>query len=138
MNKIKVAGFTLVEVIVFIVGLGILASTIMLPLMVSLRSSGKGISQYAAYNIAEGRMQLIRMQSRMSGFASTADICAVGSPPPVCSASTPSAYTVVSSITAAPAPYNNTSEYKQVTVTATGNSTVCNGSSQLIYIFANY
>ncbi len=83
-------------------------------------------------------MQLIRMRSRTAGFANTADICAVGSPPAVCAASVPSGYTVTSSITTPASPYNNASAYKQVTVTATQNASAGNGYSQLIYILSNY
>lgn len=134
----KFSGFTLIELIIFIVGLGILASTILLPLAFSLRSSSKGFSTLAAFEIAKGRMELIRMQSRVNGLASTQDICAVASPPAVCAASTPAGYTVTSAIGAAPAPNNNTSQYKQVTVTVVGDSSVDNSYAQLISIVANY
>lgn len=134
----KSSGFTLVEVIIFIVGLAILAGVILLPLVISLRSSNTGFSTLKALNVAAGRMELIRMQARSAGFANTADLCAGVSPPAVCAASTPSGYTVTSVIGAAPAPNNDTSQYKQVTVTAVGNSSVGNGYAQLISIISNY
>ncbi len=133
----KFSGFTLIELIIFIVGLGILASTILLPLAFSLRSSPKGFSTLAAFEIAKGRMELIRMQSRVNGLANMQDICAVSSPA-VCTASTPSAYTVRSVIGAAPPPNNNTNQYKQVTVTVVGDSSVGNSYAQLLSIVANY
>jgi type II secretory pathway pseudopilin PulG len=125
----RASGFTLVELIIFIVGLGILASTILLPLVVSLRSSPTGFSTLAAFEVAKGRMELIRMQSRANVLAATQDICP---------ASTPTGYTVTSVIGAAPSPNNDTNQYKQVTVTVTGDSTVGNSYAQLISIVANY
>jgi len=134
----KSSGFTLIELIIFIVGLAILAGVILLPLVVSLRSSNTGFSTLKAFNVAGGRMELIRMQARSAGFANASDLCAGGSLLAVCAASTPAAYTVTSLISAAPAPNNDTTRYKQVTVTAVGNSSVGNGYAQLISIISNY
>lgn len=134
----KVSGFTLIELIVFIVGLGVLASVVLLPLMVGLRSSSKGFNSLAAYEIAKGRIDLIRMQSRQGAFSSTQDMCAGSSPPAVCAGSTPAAYTVTSSFTAAPSPYNNTANYMQLTVTVNGNASVGNGYAQVTTLLTNY
>lgn len=133
----KSQGFTLIELIIFIVGLGILASTILLPMVITLRSSSIGFNNLAALEVAKGRMELIRMQSRAAGFASTSDPCASPSLP-VCVASTPPGYTVTSNIGRAPSPDNSASQYQQVTVTVVGNASVGNSYAQLISMVANY
>jgi prepilin-type N-terminal cleavage/methylation domain-containing protein len=110
-------GFSLVEVIVFIVVAGVLTAALTVALVTLLRDAPKAGQLDRATELAQQRMELILGQRRAAGFAAFADPCPG---PSIC---TPAAgYAVSSSIVtgwgADPA------NYKVVTVVVTGPSSL--------------
>lgn len=104
-------GFTLIELVVFIVILGIAAITVLLSFQTLLTKSPNTNRQTTAIALAEGRMDVIIGQYYQNGFASFSDICAGGSPAAVCQSQ--SGYTITSSIV-------NNGASKTITVTVSG------------------
>jgi len=103
-------GFTLIELIIFIVIVGIAATAILLSFQTVLSKSPDTNKQTIATELAEGRMDLIIGQYYIYGLSSFSDICN-GSSPAVCM--TISGYTVSSSITG--------TGPKTITVTVSGS-----------------
>ena len=113
---LRSAGFTLIEVVVFIVVAGVLAAGLFVALGSSLRGSSQAGQTDLAAEIAQTRLELILAQRRAAGFAAFADPCIPGPGPAACAA--PTGYTVTSSIvTGWGADLVN---YKVVTVTVGG------------------
>ena len=107
------AGFTLVEVVIFIVIAGVLSAG----LIIAMGSSVLGTSQAGqtdmAAEIAQARLELILAQRRNVGFATFADPCPGPAP---CTA--PTGYAVSSSIVTGWG--GDPTNYKVVTVNVTG------------------
>ena len=107
------AGFTLVEVVIFIVIAGVLSAG----LIIAMGSSVLGTSQAGqtdmAAEIAQTRLELILAQRRNVGFATFADPCPGPAP---CTA--PTGYAVSSSIVTGWG--GDPTNYKVVTVNVTG------------------
>tara|TARA_B100000508_G_C11455428_1_gene276494 strand:- start:133 stop:513 length:381 start_codon:yes stop_codon:yes gene_type:complete len=114
----KMTGFTLIELVIFIVILGILVLGLLLAFNVSLEKSVdvEGITR--ALDLAQGRMDLILGQKKMVGFASFVDPCVASPGLGVCTA--PSGYTVTSSIANN---WGGDTNFKVVTVTVSGSGT---------------
>jgi type II secretory pathway pseudopilin PulG len=112
------SGFSLIEVVVFIVVIGVLAAGVVVTMGSSLRGSSQAAQTDTAAEIAQLRMELILAQRRVAsvGFAGLADPCVPGPGPAVCTP--PTGYAVTSSIVSGwgADPVN----YKVVTVSVTG------------------
>ena len=106
-------GFTLIEVVIFIVVAGVLAAGLIVAMGSSVRGTSQAGQTDMAAEVAQSRMELILAQRRSVGFAAFADPCPG---PAACTA--PTGYAVSSSITNGWGgdPVN----YKVVTVNVTG------------------
>lgn len=111
----RLAGFTLLEAIVFIVVLGVLLGGIVVAFRAALLGSPDAGRLDAATEIAQQRMELILAQRRAVGFAGFADPCVPGPGPAQCTP--PAGYTVTSSIAGG---WVDPANYKVVTVNVTG------------------
>lgn len=112
-------GFSLVELVVFIVVIGVAISSVFLAFQTALTQTPYGNSQTVATLLAQGRMDFILGQRRLIGFANFSDLCTSVSPPAICTL--PAAitgYTITSSITTTT--IGSDSNYKIITVTVTG------------------
>lgn len=107
------AGFTLVELVIFIVILGIIVSGVFLAFSTALQQSSNVNPQTTANELASARMDIILGQRRMNGFATLVDPCPAAA---VCPAM--SGYTTTSTIAALT--IGADSNYKLITVTVTG------------------
>ena len=103
-----VSGFTLIELILFILIMGIAAMTVLLSFQTILARSPNANRQTTALELAEGRMDIIMGQYYQVGFSNFGDIC-----PGAAVCQSLSGYTVTSSIT-------NNGASKTITVTVSG------------------
>lgn len=128
-------GVTLIELIVFIIIVGVLVSGLMGGFTTLLRGSATPQKMTQALQLAQERMELIRARKDAVGFAcftgTRYDPCqasaAAGSCPaiaasthPACSASPLPGYTVIPTLDETGACMGNDPNYKCVTVTVTG------------------
>lgn len=119
------AGFTLIELIVFIVILGIIAAGLLMAFEVSLERQPDVQKSAVAITLAEQRMDAILGQREIYGFSNFTDPCPG---PAVCTL--PAGYSASSSI------QNNwggDTNYKLITVTVSGNA-----NASLQSVVANY
>ena len=112
----RVAGLTLIEVVVFVVVAGVLAAGLIVALGSSLRGSSQAGQTDLVAEIAQTRLELILAQKRVVGFAVFADPCSPGPGPSACTP--PAGYTVTSSIVTGWG--GDPTNYKVVTVTVGG------------------
>ena len=110
-------GFSLIEVIVFIVVLGVLAAGLVVAFSSPLRNSPQAGRLDLAAELAQQRMELILAQRRAVGFAGFTDPCPG---PAICTP--PTGYVVTSSIVAGYG--GDPTNYKVVTVNVSGTSPV--------------
>ncbi len=114
--KTKIKGFTLIELIVFILVIGIAATAIFASFSTALRQAPNASNQEIANQLAQGRMDIILGQKALVGFTSFSDPCPGAS---ICSANLSvnnySVNSIISSTT-----LNGDSNYKIITVTASG------------------
>lgn len=75
----KCAGQTLIDLVVFIVVMGIVISGSMLAFQTVLLNSAKPAQMLTASQLAAARMNLIIQQRRVNGFALISDPCSSGS-----------------------------------------------------------
>lgn len=123
-------GFSLMEVVLFIVVVSVLLAGLVTTFSSSLRDSPRAGELDLVAELAQQRMELILAQRRAAGFAALADPCVPGPGPAACVP--PPGYTVVSSIAAGWG--GDPANFKVVTVGVTGPSTTA-GSAALV---ANY
>ncbi len=121
-------GFTLIEIIVVIVILGVIGVTLMKGLEVSLTATPGLENARIAMELANKRMNLILGQARLIGFDYYNDPCVVSPELAVCT--TPTGFTVSSTITSS---WQSNTNLQQVTVTVSGS-----GSATLYSLVANY
>lgn len=119
------AGFSLIEVVVFIVVLGVLLAGLVAAFSSPLRSSTRAGELDLVAELAQQRMELILAQRRAAGFAPLADPCVPGPGPAVCVP--PPGYSVASSIAAGWG--GDPSNFKVVTVSVTGPSTTASSAA---------
>jgi prepilin-type N-terminal cleavage/methylation domain-containing protein len=117
MNKTR--GFTLVEIIIFIVIIGIITSALASAFQVTLGNQSSVSYQNKAVEISQQRMDIIMENKVSNGFSSFSDPCTGGSPPAVCS--TDNNYTVASAITTG---FNGDNNLKVITITVSGQANV--------------
>lgn len=115
-NKKYNRGFTLIEMIIFIVILGISSVAMLMAFQLLLQRSPTANYQTTAIGLAQERMELILAQKKTKGYASVSDPCQQVPPPSLCTFSND--YTVSSNISAFT--FANDSHYKIITVTVTG------------------
>lgn len=130
-----VAGYSLIELVVFIVVLGILGTALFTGFSTALMTSATSPAGIDATHLAQQRMELILAQKRRLGFAgfvsTSFDPCT--SPPPstqpVCTV-IPAGYTVSSTLTAN---WGGNTNYKVITVSVTGKE-----QASLVALVANF
>lgn len=109
------AGFSLIELVVFIVVMGIAITGIFLAFQTALQKSVVATPQIIANLLAQGRMDIIVGQERINGFNSYSDICPAAA---VCTLPAAlSGYSISSSITTTTISGDT---YNIITVTASG------------------
>ena len=108
-------GFTLIEVTIFIVVLGIIATGLLAAFSISLRQQPTVQVIAIANTLAAQRMEIILGQKAIAGFSSYSDPC---SSPAICSI--PAGFTVSSTITPS---WNSNANYNVITVNVTGKAT---------------
>lgn len=120
-------GFTLIELIIFIVIVSIMGVALISAFSASTRGAPDAGLITQATQIAQERMELIMAQRRAVAFAAFADPCP-GPGPAACTP--PAGYTVTVVIVPS---WNGDANYQQVTVTVTGLA-----SATATSIVANY
>jgi len=123
---IKSLGFTIVEILVFIVITGLLMSTLFLGSSQALRASPNIHNQWVALQIARGCMEWFVGQRRVKGY----NQYTCGSSPSTSLCPTRTGFTVSASVTC---PTWNGDTYKMITVSVSGLSSV-----SLATQFGNY
>jgi Tfp pilus assembly protein FimT len=88
MRVAKSQGFSLIEMVIFIVVMGIIGSSGFLIYSQVLVHAGRPAQLLIASQRAQARLELILGQRRMLGYSSFADPCNSGSTNPVCAVST--------------------------------------------------
>jgi type II secretory pathway pseudopilin PulG len=109
-------GFTLLEMILFIVVLGIAGVALLSVLSSPLTGAGAQTEAVTATQLAQGRMELVLGQKRREGFPGS-DPCTSGSPPGACQL--PSNWTVTTEFVAWDS-NPDTETYQVIVVTANG------------------
>lgn len=125
----RAPGFTLIELIIFIIILGIIGTTLLMTFQVSLKKSPVVRNVSRAVELAEKRMDFIQGQRNIIGYASFSDVCAISTTLPACTGE--SGYSINSSISTGWD--GNSVSYKVITVNVTGNATF-----SLTGLVANY
>lgn len=113
----KQQGFNLIELVIFIVVIGIAAIGIMMSFRAALETNPDIVQGDMAVNLTQGRLQIILGQYKINGFSSFSDICSSGS---LALCSVPAGFTVASSIADN---WNGNNRFKVITVTTTETST---------------
>jgi type II secretory pathway pseudopilin PulG len=117
-NSRKFAGFTIIEVVAFIIVTSLVMTTILLSATLTLRNAPKVHQQWVALETAKRCMEWFVQQRRLNGFASLA----CPSTPTATACSAPSGYTITNTI--ACTTWNSDTEFKTLTVAITGNASV--------------
>lgn len=125
----KKRGFTLIELIIFIVVMGILANSILLALNTTLRGTSRINYQTATTEYAVKCLEWFLGQRSLKGFASISCGTTV---PTFCNV--PSDYTISTNVSCTENYYNDTNNYKKITTTVSGDL----GGATLSLIIANY
>lgn len=126
-------GFSLIELVIFIVVIGIAVPGIFLAFSTALQKSPIVNPQTIANQLAAARMDIIIGQRRMFGYSSFTDPC-ISSPPAVCTVPAGiTGYTITSTIS--PLTVGSDSNYKSIDVLVTGPQ---NSRADLITYVALY
>lgn len=108
-------GFTFLELVVFIVVMGILAASLLSAFNVFLQKQPTVQASTLANSLAAQRMEIILGQKKISGFSAYSDPC-----PGQAICSVPAGFTVTSSIANN---WNSDTNYNVITVNVTGKGT---------------
>lgn len=108
-------GFTFLELVIFIVVIGILAANLLSAFNVFLQKQPSIQVTTVANSLAAQRMEIILGQKKVSGFSAYSDPCPG---PAICSV--PTGFTVTSSIANN---WNGDTNYNVITVNVTGKGT---------------
>ncbi len=130
----KYLGFTLVELLMFIVILSILASTILLSTSTALLKSPRQLYTDIAAQLASQCMEGFIGQRRLGGYTGIFSAACPNTPatiPALCS-SPPAGYAITTPITCGPT-LNGDSTYNTLTVNVTGK-----GSASRTILIASY
>jgi type II secretory pathway pseudopilin PulG len=120
-------GFTLIEVLLLIIVLGLMGSTMVLVFRNATQQSSTLLSNTVALQSARQCMEWFTGQRQLNGYASIT--CPSTTVPSYCSV--PSGYSIAVSITCTT--ISSDASYKTLTVTVSGN-----GNATLSTIFASY
>lgn len=123
----KYKGFTLIEVVIFIVGTAILASAILSASNIGLLKAPGLANQITANMLAQQCMEWLVGNRVLNGY----NALSCPSTPSATLCNSPSGYTISPSV--ACTTLNSDSNFKTITVTVTGN-----GSATLKTLIANY
>lgn len=124
----KIIGFTLIELIIFIVVTAVLATTILVALNNALIKSPLDRQNIIALETAQQCMEWYLGQRRINGFAS---ITCSASPPTPTLCTAPTGYSFNNSISCIT--LNSDTNYKLITITVSGN-----GDATLNSLIADY
>ena len=114
--KRRIEGFTLVELIIFMVVISVAVTAIFSAFSTALQNSPTSNYQATVISLAEARLEIILGQDRLKGFSSFSDPCPLAAACAIPAAL--SAYSVSSSISATSV--GGDANYKIISVTATG------------------
>lgn len=116
----RATGYTMVEVIVFILILGLIAVGVLSTFNTVLTRSNNPVTVLQATQLANARMMIILQQRRINGVSTLVDPC-VSSPPAACTNlatyATARGFTVTSNIVTA-----GTAKTATITITQSGNT----------------
>ncbi len=113
------AGFSLIELVVFIVVISFAISGIFLAFTTALQKAPLSNPQTIAIELASARMEIIIGQRRINGFSNFSDPCAGGSQPVMCTLPAGiTGYTTTSTISTYTV--GTDSNYKVINVVVTG------------------
>lgn len=90
-------GFSLIEMIIFMVVIAIVITTVVLPIVQGMPDHAKQYNAIVAVELAQERMELILASRRNLGYASLADLCV--STPSAENCTAPTGFTVTATIT---------------------------------------
>ena len=121
------AGFTLIEILLLLIVLGLLGSTMVLTFRNTMQQTPTVFKNLIALQTAKQCIEWFSGQRQLNGFASIS--CPSTAVPSFCSA--PSGYTLAVSISCTT--ISSDSNYKTLTVTVSGN-----GNATLSTLFASY
>jgi len=121
------AGFTLIEIIIFLVVTSIMISTLMLAFSTGLLKTPTLLNNFIADQTAKKCMEWFLSQRNLNGY--TAITCPSTAVPSFCTA--PAGYTLAVNISCTT--INSDSNYQTITVTASGQ-----GNTTLSTLIANY
>jgi len=132
-SQARVDGFTLIELVIFIVVVAILSLGLFAVFSSALKGTASLASATRAQQLAQARMELILAQRRLAlnyaSFLANPDPCTGATPPAICTA--PAGYSFN------PAPVVAASglgvDFNEITVTVQGE-----GDAQLMALVANY
>lgn len=114
----RAQGFTMIEIIVFIVVTGLLVSTMLLGAYQSLQKAPEVHQQVVALQTAERCLEYFLGQTRMNGYATLS----CPSTPSATACAAPSGFSVSTSVTCTT--WNSDSNFKTITVSVSGASSV--------------
>lgn len=112
------SGFTLIELIIFIVVTGILASTILLTFRSSLIKTPDVHYSVIATQLADQCMEGFIGSRDMLGYSTASLACGAATLPSICSA--PSGYSISASISCSPTLSGDSTNSKTITVVVSG------------------
>lgn len=111
-------GFTLIELIVFIIVSSLLMSTVLLAIVTASRGMPNVHNQWVALQKARGCMEWYLQQRRLKGY----DSLTCPSTPTASACTMPSGFSVVTNISCTT--WNSDTTYKTITVTISGKANV--------------
>ncbi len=127
-------GFSIIELIVFIVVMGIIATVILIPLGTMLQNSGQNDQGTVAMMLANRQMEWWQGQRAQLGYAAIAT-GALTCTQAICTfIPIPTGYTVTTNVASG---FSSSTNYKQITVTVTG-ANVSLGNATVNALIANY
>src|SRR5215208_3406527 len=115
-NKEK--GFTLIEIIVFIVVTGLLMATLLIGMNTALRQSSQVHQEFLGLQAAKACMEWLLVQRQLKGYATYG----CSSTPSTANCPALSGYTLSASVTCTT--WNSDPTYKTITVTVSGLASV--------------
>lgn len=132
MSERKQQGFSVIELVIFIVIIGIVASTLLIGLNQSARFSAIPRALPQASYLANARLQVILMSRAINGYSSFNDPCTASPSLAIC---TPlSSYATANNLTVATPTITGTNP-KVITVNVSGKSSATASAS--VYNYAN-
>lgn len=117
--KKNMTGFSLIELVIFIVIIGLAVAGIFLAFSTALQKTSLVNPQTTANELASARMEMILGQRRMNGFSSLSDPCVSGTPDVCTVPAGISGYTITSTISTVTV--GSDSNYKLIDVLVTGS-----------------